>query len=85
MKGLAVLSLWEQDYLQHCVCVCVCVLVVQLYLTLCDPMDYNSQGSSVHEILHAKYYSGLPFPSKEIFLIQELNPGLLHCRPILHH
>ena len=35
-------------------CVCVCVLVAQLCLTLCDPMDYNSPGSSVHGILQAR-------------------------------
>ena len=34
--------------------VCVCVLVTQLYLTLCDPMDYSPPGSSVCGILQAK-------------------------------
>ena len=37
-----------------CLCVCVCVLVAQLYLTLCDPMDCSSPGSSVHGILQAR-------------------------------
>ena len=32
----------------------VCVLVTQLCPTLCNPMDYNSQGSSVHGILQAR-------------------------------
>ena len=27
-------------------------------------------------------WSGLPFPSPGVFLTQELNPGLLHCREI---
>ena len=39
-----------------CVCVCVCVCVctcmhaksLQLYLTLCNPMDHSPPGSSVH-------------------------------------
>ena len=31
--------------------------------TLCDPMDYSLQGSSVCRILQAKYWSELPFPS----------------------
>ena len=32
----------------------VCVLVAQSCLTLCDPMDYNPPGSSVHRILSAR-------------------------------
>ena len=31
--------------------------------TLCDPMDYSPQGSSVHGIFQARYGSGLLFPS----------------------
>ena len=48
-----------------CMCgwVCGCVLVAQLCPTICDPMDYNLLGSSVHGILQAEYRSGLPFPS----------------------
>ena len=30
------------------------VLVTQSFLTLCDPMDCNPPGSSVHEILQAR-------------------------------
>ena len=30
------------------------VLVAQLCLTLCNPMDYNQLGSSVHGILQAR-------------------------------
>ena len=41
--------------------VCVC-LVVQLYPTLCNPIDYSLPGSSVHGIFQQKYWSGLPFP-----------------------
>ena len=32
----------------------VCVLVAQSCLTLCDLMDYNPPGSTVHGILHAR-------------------------------
>ena len=32
-----------------------------------------------------EYWSGLPFPSPWIFLFQEWNPSLLHCRQILYH
>ena len=37
-----------------CVCVCACVLVSQSCPTLCDPMDCNPPGSSVHGILQAR-------------------------------
>ena len=30
------------------------VLVIQLYLTLCDPMDCSQPGSSVHGIFQAR-------------------------------
>ena len=32
----------------------ICVLVAQLCPTLCDPMDCNPPGSSVHEIFQAR-------------------------------
>ena len=35
----------------------------QSHPTLLDPMDCNPPGSSVHGILQARYWSGLPFPS----------------------
>ena len=35
---------------------------LQLYLTLCDPMDHSLPGSSVHGILQQEYWSVLPFP-----------------------
>ena len=41
------------------------VKVTQSCPTLCDPMDCSPPGSSVHGILQAKYWSGLPFPSLE--------------------
>ena len=39
------------------------VLVTQSFLTLLDPMDCSLPGSSVHGILQARIWSGLPFPS----------------------
>ena len=48
-----------------CVCVCVCVLVMQACPTLCNSMDCNPPGFSVHGILQAEYWSGLLFPSPE--------------------
>ena len=47
------------------------VLVTQLCPTLCDPRDSSPSGSSVYGIL-----------LQGIFLTQELNPGLLHCRQV---
>ena len=50
--------------------------LLQLYLTLCDPMDYSLPGSSVHGILQAKILSVLPFP----FPGDLPNPGIkLRC------
>ena len=36
-------------------------LVTQSCLTLCDRMDCNPSGSSVHGIFQKEYWSGLPF------------------------
>ena len=48
------------------VCICVCVHThaqsLQSCLTLCNPMDHSPPGSSVHGILQAKHWSGLPCP-----------------------
>ena len=59
------------------------VLVAQLCPTLCDPMDYNPPGSSVH--------GDSPDKNTEkgchvqgIFPTQGSNPGLPHCRQILY-
>ena len=38
------------------------VLVTQSCLTLCDPMDYNSRGSSVHGILQARILGWVAIP-----------------------
>ena len=38
------------------------VIVAQSCLTLCDPMDCSPSDSSVHGILQARRWSGLPFP-----------------------
>ena len=44
-----------------CVCVCVCAQLLQLYLTLCDPMDY-SPPDSVHGILQARMPEWIAMP-----------------------
>ena len=62
------------------------VFVAQSCLTLCDPMDYNLPGSSVHGILQTRILECVAIPLLQgIFPIQELNPDLLHCRQILTH
>ena len=40
--------------------------VAQLCPTLSDPMDCSLPGSSIHGILQAKYWSGVPLPSPKI-------------------
>ena len=43
---------------------CVLCLVTQLYLTLCDPVDCNPPGSSVHAgFSRQEYWCGLPCPA----------------------
>ena len=41
--------------------------LLQLCLTLCDPMDCILPGSSVHGILQARYWSGLPCPPPGLY------------------
>ena len=45
-------------------CVCyVCAKLLQLYPTLCDPMDCSPPGSSVHGILQARILEWVAMPS----------------------
>ena len=55
---------------------------VQLFVT---PWTVVCQAPLSMEFSRQEYWSGLPFPSLGIFLIQESNPGLLHCRQNLYH
>ena len=51
-----------------------------MWPTLCDPMDYT-----VHGNLQARILEWVAFPFfRGIFLTQESNPGLPHCRCILY-
>ena len=45
-----------------CVCVCVCVPIAQSCLTLCNPMDCNPPGSSVHRIFQARILERVVMP-----------------------
>ena len=50
----------------------MCAKLLQSHTTLCDTMDCSPPGSSVHGILQARYWSGLPFlPPGDL-----PNPGL---------
>ena len=61
-----------------CVCVCLCS-VTQLCLTLCDPMDSNLPGSSLHGIFQARILEGVAFPSPRDLP----NPGIEFVSPAL--
>ena len=43
----------------------------QLYLTLCDPMDYNTPGSFVHEISQARILEGVAISYSNFGYINE--------------
>ena len=60
------------------------MLVAQSCLILCNPMDCNLPGSSVHGILQARILVGCHALLQGIFPIQGSNPGLLNCRQILY-
>ena len=45
-----------------CCCCCCCLFRCFSHVLQCDPMDYSLPGSSVHGILQARYWSGLPCP-----------------------
>ena len=65
---------------------CQMCLVAYSCLTLCDPMDYSLPGSSVHENSPGKNTGmGCHAFLQGIFPTQGSNPGLPHCRQILHH
>ena len=59
-------------------------LVVQLYPTLCNPMDCSPPGSSAHGILQARVLEwSASFLLQGIFPTQGLNLDLPHCRQTL--
>ena len=75
-SSLELLAEAEDVYILCCVC-----LVIQLYPTLCDPMDCSPPGSSVHGDSPGKNTGvGCPALLQGIYSIQRSNPGLLHCK-----
>ena len=61
--------------------VCVLLSCVWLFAT---PRTVACQASLSMGFSRQEYWSGLPFLLQRIFLTQESNPGLLHCRQILY-
>ena len=54
----------------------VCVLVTQLYLILCDSMDYIAHQAPLSmEFSRQEYCCGLPFPSPGDLLNSGIKPG----------
>ena len=56
----------------HCVLSNLNLEVAKLCLTLSDPVDWNSPGSSIHGVLQARILEWLPFLSPGDLL----NPGI---------
>ena len=48
-------------------CVCMLAQLLQSCMTLCDPMDCNLPGSSVHRILQARILQCVAMPSTRGF------------------
>ena len=51
------------------------VSVAHLCLTLCDPMDCSSLGSSVHGDLHAKILQSSAIPFSRVSFRPRIKPG----------
>ena len=44
----------ELQKARSCICVCICMFTTRSCLALCDPMDCNPPGSSVHGLFQAR-------------------------------
>ena len=80
---------WPYSFCGVCVCVCVCARVCALsysvMLTFWNPMDCSRPGSSFHGDSPGKNTGmGCHVLLQGLFLTQEANQGLLHCRKILN-
>ena len=66
---------------------CACVVVTQSCQTLCNPIDCNPLGSSIHGILQTRILEwgfSILF-SRVSYQPRDRSPGLLNCRQILYH
>ena len=62
---------------------CICTYSLQLWRTLCDPIDSSPPGSSVHGILQARILEWVAMPSSRgSFQPRDRTWGLLY---LLHH
>ena len=80
--------LWLLGVLLVGTCVWLACSVTQLYLTLCNPMDYSPPGSSVHGNLGKNTGVGCHFLHQGTIPTQQSNPHLLHWQSDslpLHH
>ena len=59
-------------------------LVTKSCLTVATPWTVACQAPLSMGFSRQEYWNGLPFLLQATFLIQELNPDLLHCRQILY-
>ena len=55
--------LWGLGLDFYLACACMHAQSLQLYLTLCDPLDHSLPGSSVHGILQARILEWVVMPS----------------------
>ena len=78
---------WNQKYLHpYSLMRVLCCASCSVMSTLCDPKDCNLPGSSVQGDSSDKNTGvGCHALLQGIFPTQGSNPGLLHCRQILHH
>ena len=61
------------------------VMVTRLCLALCDPWTVACQAPLSMEFSRQEYSNGLRSLLQGIFLTQESNLGLLHCRQTFYH
>ena len=61
------------------------MLVTQLCLTLCEHMDCNLPGFSVHGILQARILEWVAISFAGDLSNEGSNSGLLHCGQILYY
>ena len=68
---------------------CVCAKSLQLCPTLCDPMDCNLPGSSVHRILQARILELVAMPFSKDLPEPGIKPASLFIsctgRRVLYH
>ena len=63
MKNVSSLEKTKKPKPVELIVVCVCAKLLQSCPTLCDPMDCNPPGSSVHGILRARILECVAMPS----------------------